>query len=188
MSPSVELSSSTFGRLQKHAIPLVDTIDSVISRMIDAYEQEEDASNGPLQGENLTKARLFNPDAPPDLTHTKILAVTFCGRPLGHGQDNWNGVLNAAASEAKARATSSDELRKLIIVNYVDGSKQDEGYRFLPDAGISLQGQNANDAWRAASHIAQRLGCELSVRFVWREKEGAAFPGVTGQFSLPGKE
>ena len=186
MSPSVELTPTTFGRLQAHAVPLVDTIESVINRLIDAYEQQ---SNAPLVGAggDGQSVRAFNPNTPPDLTHAKILGVTFCGKPLGRGQDNWNGLLNAAVREAKAQAKSSSEFKGLMVVNYVDGEKTDEGYRPLTGTGISVQGQDANGAWRAVSHIAQKLGCQLSVKFAWREKEGAAFPGVTGQLTLAGK-
>ena len=69
-------------------------------------------------------------------------------------------------------------------MNFVDGQKNDEGYRYLPDVGISIQGQDANGAWKAACHIAQQLGFPLTVTFVSREKESAAFPDVTGRFTL----
>src|SRR5258708_6380093 len=187
MAPSVELTPHTFKRLQTHAIPLVDTIETVISRMIDAYEKKNDASVASPDGGGGQSARMFNASAPPDLTHAKILGVTFCSKPLGRGQDNWNGLLNAAVREAKARSKSTTEFKQLMVVNYVAGEKHDEGYRPLSGTGISVQGQDANGAWRAACHIAQQIGCQLSVKFAWREKEGAAFPGVTGQLTLAGK-
>ena len=55
------------------------------------------------------------------------------------------------------------------------------------ELGISVQGQDGNGAWRAACHIAQKLGLALTARFVWREKDGAAFPGISGQFTVPGR-
>lgn len=183
MSPSVEVSPHTFKRLQNHAVPLIDTIETVISRMIDSYEKEAAA---PQAGDGQS-ARIFNADAPPNLTHAKILGVTFCGKALGRGQVNWNGLLIASVREAKARSKSTAEFKQLMVVNFVEGEKQDEGYRPLSGTGISVQGQDANGAWRAASHIAQKLGCQLSVKFAWREKEGAAFPGVTGQLTIAGK-
>jgi hypothetical protein len=185
MPPSVELSPATFGRLQSHAVPLIDSIESVINRLIDFYEQQPNAPT--TEGGDGQAVRAFNPNTPPDLTHAKILGVIFHGKPLGRGQDNWNGLLNAAVREAKSRAKSATEFKQLMVVNYVEGDKQDEGYRPLSGTGISVQGQDANGAWRAACHIAQQLGCQLSVKFAWREKEGAAFPGVTGQLTLAGK-
>jgi hypothetical protein len=186
MAPSVDLTTETFKRLQAHAVPLVDTIESVISKMIDSFEAK---ANQPavVDGTDGQSVRVFNAGAPPDLTHAKILGVTFADQPLGRGQDNWNGLLNAAVREAKARSKSMAEFKSLMAVNYVEGEKTDEGYRPLAETGVSVQGQDANGAWRAVAHIAQRLGCPVSVKFAWREKEGAAFPGVTGQLAVIGK-
>jgi hypothetical protein len=183
MSPSVELSPTTFSRLQAHAVPLVDNIESVINRLIDFYESR-DGAPVPAAAGDLDNVRQFNPSAPPNLTHTKVLAIEFAGRALDRGQANWNGLLNVAIREAKAASKSVAEFKKLIIVNCVDGQKNDEGYRYLPDVGLSVQGQDANGAWKAACHIAQQLGRDLTVTFVWREKESAAFPGVTGRFLI----
>ncbi|MBN8904988.1 MAG: hypothetical protein J0H57_28570 [Rhodospirillales bacterium] len=180
MSPSIELTPSTFSRLQGHAVPLVDTIESGINRLIDAYEK----GSGGGQAADGQQVRSFNASTPPDLTHAKILGVTFCGKPLGRGQDNWNGLLNAVVREAKARAKSPAEFKQMLAVNYVEGQKQDEGYRYLADLNLSVQGQDANGAWRAISQIVQQIGCPLTVKFAWREKEGAAFPGVVGRFAI----
>lgn len=185
MSPTVDLTPQTFKRLQSHAVPLVDTIETVITRILDAFETTAtpDAS-AETDGQSV---RSFNPNTPPDLTHAKILGVTFAGQKLGRGEDNWNGLLNVAVREAAARAKSAAEFKQLMVVNHVKGEKRDEGYRPLSGTDVSVQGQDANGAWRAACHIAQQLGCNLSVKFAWREKEGAAFPGVTGQMTVVGK-
>jgi hypothetical protein len=183
MSPSVELSSTTFTRLQAHAVPLVDSIETVINRLIDFFESRDGAPVAAAAGEP-NNVRQFNPSTPPNLTHTKVLAIEFAGRPLERTQANWNGLLNVAIREAKAASKSAAEFKKLIIVNFVDGQKNDEGYRYLPELKLSVQGQDANGAWKAACHIAQQLDRELTATFVWREKEGAAFPGVTGRFSV----
>ena len=185
MSASIELSPSTFSRLQAHAIPLVDTIETVINRMIDAYEKKDGQTAA--EGGDGQAVRVFNPNTPPDLTHAKILGVAFDGKELGRGQDNWNGLLNAAVRAAKAKSTSPAEFKKFMNVNFVEGEKLNEGYRPLSGTGISLQGQDANGAWRAVCHIAQQLKCPVSVKFAWREKDGAAHPGVTGQLTITGE-
>ena len=89
--------------------------------------------------------------------------------------------------EAKATAKSSADLKKLVTVNFVEGQKSDEGYRFLSDVGLSVQGQDANGAWKGACHTARQLGRELKAVFIWRDKEGAAFPGITGEFHIKGR-
>ena len=110
--------------------------------------------------------------------------MEFCGKPLEHGQANWNGLLNAAVREARAHAKSTSELKHLIVTPFVEGPKTNEGYRFLSDVGISVQGQDAIGAWKTACNIAQRLGLALTVTFVWREKQEAVFPGLTGRLSM----
>lgn len=184
MAHSIEISPATFKRLQSHAVPLVDTIETVITRMIDSYESgvalsAQEAVN--IEGQTV---RNFNADTPPDLTHAKILGVSFNGKQLGRGQDNWNGLLYTAVREARSYSKDHADFKKLMVVKHVEGDKQDEGYRPLHGTGVSVQGQDANGAWRAARHIAQQIGCELSVKFAWREKEGAAFPGVVGQMII----
>ncbi|MGO9358735.1 MAG: T4SS efffector SepA family protein [Xanthobacteraceae bacterium] len=187
MVPSVELSAQTFARLQAHAVPLVDNIETVIGRLIDFYESRDGAPVPTTDDGAGGKVRQFNPLSPPSLTHTKVLAIEFCGRLLEHGQANWNGLLNAAVRTAKSRAKTAADLKQFVIIPYLDGQKTDEGYRYLPELGLSVQGQAANGAWKAACHIAQKLGLPLTVRFVWREKDGAAFPGITGQFTVQGR-
>src|SRR5271166_475280 len=187
MTPSVELSAHTFARLQAHAVPLVDNIETVIGRLLDFYEAR-DGIPATANGESGAKIRQFNPLSPPSLTHTKVLAAEFCGRPLEHGQANWNGLLNVAVREAKGRSKSAADLKQLIVIPYVEGRKEDEGYRFLPEIGLSIQGQDANGGWKAACHIARKLGVAAAATFVWREKEGAAFPGVTGQLSVAARK
>ncbi|KAB7644145.1 T4SS efffector SepA family protein [Polymorphobacter fuscus] len=187
MTLAVELSPQTFARLQSHAVPLVDSIETVIGRLIDFYEGKDGAparSTGDGAG---GQVRQFNPLSPPSLTHTKVLAVEFAGRSLDHGQINWNGLLNAAVKIAKSKSNTVAELKQLVIIPYVEGQKTDEGYRHLTDLKLSVQGQDANGAWKAACYIAQKLSLSLTVRFVWREKDGAAFPGVTGQFTIEGQ-
>ena len=185
--PSVELSHQTFARLQAHAVPLVDNIETVIGRLIDFYESR-DGTPVPTTADGVGgKTRQFNPLSPPSLTHTKVLAIEFCGRPLDDGKANWNGLLNAAVRTAKSHAKTAADLKQLVIIPFVDGQKTDEGYRYLQELGISVQGQDANGAWKAACHIAQKLGLALNARFVWREKEGAAFPSIAGQLTISGR-
>lgn len=184
MSPSADLKHSTFSRLQALAIPLVDTIDDVIARLLDENESlksqaHTNGASAPAQG-----VRAFNPYAPPDLTHAKILGVTFNGKKLGRGQDNWNGLLYEAVSVARDRTASDKEFDEVLVVNHVLGDKHDEGYRPIAGTGVSVQGQDANGAWRAVSNIAKQLDIDVSVKFAWREKEGAAHPGETGQMTI----
>lgn len=129
-----------------------------------------------------TKPQTFSPKSVPNLTHTKLLSAKVGSETI---RPTWNGLLfHLVRLIPKGRLANLDEARRLIIVNFVSGKKEDEGYRFVAEHGISVQGQAANDAWKGASHVAQKLGVPVEVEFLWRMKEGAAHPGVTGRLSV----
>ena len=182
MSHQIELSDATFARLQKLAVPLVDNTEGVINKLADFYEREHPAqANLKKVAPTAEGPRPFSADAPPDLTHTKVLSVELAGTPLA--KTNWHGLLFEIIRRARDRLSGQDDARRLIIVKFVHGKKEEEGYRFIPEVGLSVQGQDANSAWRGAYHIAQQLGIAVDVEFLWRVKEGAAFPGETGRLS-----
>jgi hypothetical protein len=119
----------------------VDNIETVVSRLIDFYEARDGTpADAPSNGA-ASKVRQFNPLSPPSLKHTKVLAVELRGRPLAHGQVSWNGLLNAAVREAKARAKSASELKQFVVVPFVEGQKTDEGYRYLSELGSRCRGR-----------------------------------------------
>ena len=55
--------------------------------------------------------------------------------------------------------------------------KEDEGFRYLSDIDVSVQGQHANGACQAIMTAAQALGISLNIELLWRRKEKAAYPG-----------
>jgi len=143
---AINISSATFVRLQRLAVPLVDDIETVINRLIDSYERQPQAATAVQPLPPLSNARAFDPASPPDLTHTKVLSVKFDGKLLARGA-NWNGLMMEAIRKAAASATAAEDLKRLIIVNFVHGRKEDEGYKYMPGADISVQGQDANSSW-----------------------------------------
>ena len=68
----------------------------------------------------------------------------------------------------------------------VSGRKEDEGYDYLSDIEISVQGQDANGACRAVVTAAQALGIALEIGFMWRHKVGAAYPGKRARIRIAG--
>jgi len=129
-----------------------------------------------------TMPRRFNTKSVPNLRHTKLLSAKVGGQPI---RPTWNGLLfDLIRRIPKGRLEKPEEARRLIIVNFVAGEKEDEGYKFIPNLGISVQGQDANDSWKGASHIPQKLGVPVEVEFLWRMKEGAEFPGEMGRLSI----
>jgi hypothetical protein len=182
--PQVEISAYTLSRLKRFGEPWVDTYDSIINKWGDAFEAHNKPSVDQVKPseivEDTATATKYDPNSPPNLTFTKILSAKLDGIPLAKGA-NWAGLLRWAIRRAKQHAKNTDDLHRLIIVNFAVGKREGEGFEYLPEADLSVQGQDANDAWRCINHIAQQLKLPVDIVFVWRQKPKAAFPGETGR-------
>lgn len=175
--PEVQISAETLARLQAHAVPLLDTVDTVIGRLLDGYENRAQKA-----GTQVSSLRVFNAASPPDLRHTRVLSVEINGQATEI--DKWNN-LHFDLVQRSCRASRSIEDRiSRMPGNAVEGVKTDHGYRPVPGTGLSVQGQDANGAWRCIYKMARDLGCTVRVTFVWREKDGAAFPGVMAEMTV----
>lgn len=178
----ISLDSKTFERLQRHAKPFVDTPATVINRALDALERitgglPEARAIGP--GE-----RAINPAQLPKLTHTKVLDANLAGREIE--RPNWNSLLDEMLRLSMKYAGSFEGVRRLCPVNLVAGRKEDEGYGYLSDIDLSVQGQDANSACRAMVVAAQAMGISLDIGFMWRPKENAAYPGERARLQIAG--
>jgi hypothetical protein len=179
MTPTVRLSANVYARLQKLATPFVDTEESVFTRLLDFYERPRrtaDAASPPKIVDALPAAKIYNPDRPPDLTHTKMLSAEFAGTMA----TNWNDLMDVIHRHAAKQFKTYEALRAETKSNMVRGKKTDSGFHHLPDIDVSIQGVGAPTAWRNALHLARRTGAPIRVEFEWRDKPEAAHPGKRG--------
>jgi hypothetical protein len=180
--PSIEIHDSTFERLQRHARPFVDSPDAVINKALDALEGVDTTE---LKAEPGLAERRIDPRSVPNLTHTKVLQASIGGDVIA--RPNWNRLLDEVLRRAMRQLGNFEKVRKLCPVNMVQGRKADEGYDYLSDIRISVQGQDANAACRAVIAAAQGLGIEVDIAFMWRLKEGAAHPGEHARILVPAR-
>ena len=187
--PKVEINQSTFRRLQSHAEPLVDTLDSVINLAIDALERAKSspAERTPKRatGTSDDLVSLDANDPLPDLKHTRVLHAMVGGRSV---RPNWNNVLRHMLRLATDEGHSVDKIRRLCAVNLVAGEKEDEGYRYLAEAHMSYQGLNANGAAAAVVALAKGVGVALELDLEWRPKPQALHPGRRARLRLFGHQ
>lgn len=198
--PAIEIPDSLFRRLQKLAVPLVDTTASVLEKLADHFEacqragadeQLLDRIFGKNAGRTVTEPETkskgtipeFDPDAPPDLRHTRILSARFGGRTA----DGWNELVHVAHTEALVCLGSVDSLRGATKSNFVVGRASQEqmkkGYRYVPQIDISIQNVDAEHAWSNVLRLAKHLGVPVAVDFEWMPKADAARPGEKGCLS-----
>jgi hypothetical protein len=163
-------------------------IETVIDLLATFYERQNGGPAAPPAGAAQAPVgphpAEFNPSAPPDLTHTRVLSVELNGQQLPRELAKWNKILDRTVIEAKSKMATAEELKRLLVVNAVVGKKEDMGYHYLDKAGVSVQGQDANGAWRATFHIVKALGFRIDLVFAWANKEGVSNAGVTGRFLI----
>jgi hypothetical protein len=181
MSPVIEVSETTFRRLQEFATPFVDTPESVIIRALDRLGNPKGSGPSLPQSHFVGRgippgARVLNPESAAELFHTKILSAQFAGRRA----NNWNELLIQAHAEARNRLGSFSEVRKSSLSSLADGRREDSGFHFQSEIGFSIQYVDANKAWYQTLHIAKQLGVAVEVQFRWRDKEDAKHPGEFG--------
>jgi hypothetical protein len=183
MTTNIELSEATFARLQQHAVPFIDTPEIVIIRALDALEAGDEEPRTPKSD---VTSRTFNPAAAPNLSHTSPRKVSIAGELLPKAETYWNPIMYAVIVAAAEKGTSSEDLMDLLTCNAVHGEKEDNGFRYLPEAGISVQGQDANSAWKQTHRIASSIGIEVEVTFIWQDNPKAAMPGTVGSMYVEG--
>ncbi len=182
MPHAINIPDELFAKLQAHAVPLIDTPLSVIERAITALE----AGDEEVRKVGARGARTFNPAAPPNLSHTTVRKAVLGGKTMPPASTYWNPIMYATIEEAGKRGVNADDLMELITVNRVAGEKTDHGYKFIEAAGISVQGQDANAAWRQTYRIASSIGVDLQVEFIWQDNEKAAMPNTLGSLYVEG--
>lgn len=184
--PPVDLSTKIITRLQRHAIPLVDTFDSVIGKLLDAFESSAE-STGPKVEQNHTRVQVFDPAAPPNLAHTIVKSVKFCGKVLAPSDTYWNTLMHLAIKKVAKTGLSAEGLKAQVMANSVIGKKEEDGYRYIREVGLSVQGQDANGAWKTIYHLASSFHLPVEVTFVWKNHPKAAVPGTTGSLTVNAK-
>ncbi|MGX1104507.1 T4SS efffector SepA family protein [Bradyrhizobium elkanii] len=179
---TVEIPDELYKRLEKHAKGFA-TPASVISMAVDALDAVTEIPAMDGRGTELAR---FEALYPPNLTFTKVVNACFDGQAVKPA--NWKRLLETAVIFAHKKIGSFDKVRQLAAVNMVNGEKTDEGYHYLPEIGCSVQGTDANTAWRGVVFLAQNLKVDVEVAFMWRNKERAENPGKPGTMRLYGKQ
>jgi hypothetical protein len=187
MMPTINVSDSVLAELASLARPFVDhEPQDVIRRLVEHYRSNATAVEVPTAA--VDGVKVCQPDSPPNMSFTRLKSFKVDGENVVAKSDlYWNPILFALVAMSPKKL-KPDELKKHLIVNYVDGEgDQSKGYRFIPEVGLSVQGSDANTVWRAIFALVKAMGLSMDVEFVWEDKPKAAFPNATGTFKYNGK-
>lgn len=185
--PVVTIPDSIYKRLQAIAVPLEDTLLTVIEKLLNEYEarqksQQDYEIEDSSKTENYSETenyKILDPDTPSNLRHTRVLRALIDKQKID--KPNWNGIVYKAHEIAIQQGISVEDLIKLTRFHVVQGEKNEDGFHYLPKANISVQGVDANLAWRNTLHLMRNLKLPIEIYFEWRNKEGAAHPGEKGK-------
>lgn len=172
MMPVVRIPEPLYKRLQAIAIPFEDTPITVIERLLNEYEANNQTRQVSEIDNNYMDLGSFTRN---DLRHTRVIRATIDGREIR--QPNWNKIVHAIHEFAVRQGMSVDRLINLTLSNVVKGENNTSGFNYLPETNISVQGVDANLAWRNTLHLAKNLEVPIEIYFEWRDKEGAAYRG-----------
>jgi hypothetical protein len=153
-----------------------DTIDRLVREAMDQLGMERDEEPDTVAETTGDGAMEF--DVAPGLAFTKPLAASVNGKSL-HGP-RWSALLLTMIGQLKAKGLDGEKLVRELGVPAKPERYEEEGFKYHPDLGISVQGQSAADVWKEVNRIAKKWRIPVTVEFWWRQNPKAQYPGKTG--------
>ena len=179
MMPVVRINDATFAGLSTLKTWFgtrtpSETIDRVVQEAMDqlGMEQDEEPEAISMSGGAMEFATA------PALAFTKPLAASINGKTI-HGP-RWSAILLTMIAQLKAKGIEGDKLIGELAIPAKAVRYEDEGFRYHPDLGISVQGQSASEAWKEVDRLAKKWRIPARVEFWWRQNPKALYPGKTG--------
>jgi hypothetical protein len=181
MMPVVRINDATFADLSTLKTWFgtkspSETIDRIVRETMDELGIERDDEIFDEVASPTEAARNF--DKTPSLTFTKPLKASINGKPVQNPK--WALMLHSIIAQVKAKGLEREKLVQELQVPAKSSRYEDEGYKYYPELGISIQGQSASDAWKEISRLAGKWRIPVSVEFVWRQNPKAQYPGKAG--------
>lgn len=153
-----------------------ETIDRIVREAMEQLGIERDYEAEGVPVAPTDGALVF--DTAPSLTFTKPMKATVNGKPIQN--PNWASILHVVIAQVRAKGFEGEKLVRELTVPTKATSYEDDGYRFYPELGISVQGQSAADAWKEVDRLAKKWRIPVTVEFVWRQNPKAQHPGKAG--------
>lgn len=182
MMPVIRLSDASFVDLKSISTWMgtetpSETIDKLVREKMQKLDMERDDGDFTFDDDDSSSGpHVFL--TTPGLSFTRILSVSINDEEIE--KTNWAGLLLKVIKIFRDMGLSKDQLVKELQVPSKVGEYIEDGYKYYPKLGISIQGQSAPEAWKEISRIANKTRISLEVEFQWRDHEKAQYPGRIG--------
>lgn len=160
-----------------------ETIDRLVREAMDQLGMERDEEPDSTAEPNSNGAIQF--DSAPGLAFTKPLAASVNGKRLNG--PHWSALLITMIGQLKAKGLEGDKLVRELGIPAKAEKYEEEGFKYHPDLGISVQGQSAADVWKEVDRLANKWRIPVMVEFWWRQNPKAQHPGKTGVLRSGGR-
>jgi hypothetical protein len=177
--PNIEISDFAMAYLKKHAEPLTDTTVSVVDRLLAEHERMTASRE---DGPHALEMRFSGSDLP-SVKFTTILSAKIEHKPAS--QRTWNHILEDVIAACVEKGGGAEDVQQLLQANTLVGAHSENGYRFVPTAGFSFQGLEANRVCKNLAILSERYGISIDIEIRWQAEEKAAFPLQTARIVLP---
>lgn len=181
MMPVLRINDATFADLSTLKTWFgTKTPSETIGRIVqDAMEQlGMERDDEPENAVETTSEGAMQFDSAPGLAFTKPLSASVNGKSIR--SPRWSAILLTMIAQVKAKGFEGDKLVRELQIPSKAKQYEDEGFKYHPDLGISVQGQSASDAWKEIDRIAKKWSIPVTVEFWWRQNSKAQYPGRTG--------
>lgn len=185
MMPVVRLNDATFADLSHLKTWFgtktpSETIDHIVREAMDqlGLEREEEPGSVVTNGSGVIEF-----DRTPSLSFAKPLAASIKGKQIP--SPRWSSILVAMIEHVKSMGFEGSKLISELSVPSKAERYEEEGFKYHPTLGISVQGQSANDAWKEVERLSSKWGIPVMVEFWWRHNPKAQYPGKTGIMRSP---
>jgi hypothetical protein len=172
--PAINVSPGQFKRFQAFAEPLLDTHETAFEKVLCLAEGKTKTTTSSAQTSNTG----FNLHNMPSLKHTDLLGGTINGHPLNGKY--WNNAVVQMLESAQHKV-SLVEASKQLPVNISEQKKNDQGYTWYEQLGVSVQGLAAHEAAKSILLLAEKYEIPVELDFAWQNKAEAVKPGERGK-------
>jgi hypothetical protein len=181
MMPVVRINDATFADLKSIATWFgtktpSETIDRIVREAMEQLGMERD--DQPEDAATTTGDVVLQFDTAPGLAFTKPLTASVNGKAIR--SPRWSAILLTMIEQLKAKGFEGEKLVRELAIPAKAEKYEEEGFKFHPNLGISVQGQSASDAWKEVDRLAKKWRIPVVVEFWWRQNPKAQYPGKTG--------